>query len=178
MNSIGLAILAGVSWGIGEAFTRSVLHSGKIGPLTAIAIRSTVALPLIWLAWYAANRGWAGLRAEPNPLQADGPTLAKLILGSGVVAGAVAMISFYAALSMGELSRIKPIAFSLAPACAVMIAWLMMGEPMSVRKGLGVLLILTGVVILTGGSTRASGNGVVPGATPGVASEDSMHRKP
>jgi Integral membrane protein DUF6. len=59
------------------------------------------------------------------------------------------MICFYAALNFGEVSRIKPIAFALAPATAVLIGWLALGEPMTARKAAAVALILTGVVMLS-----------------------------
>jgi transporter family protein len=148
MKAIVLAVLAGLCWGIGEVFTKSVLHSGKVGPLTAIAVRSTVALPLLWLAYAIAVHA---RRAEPGSwLHAGGSTLWKLVLGSGLIAGAAGMICFYAALNLGEISRIKPIAFSVAPAVAVVAGWAVLREPMTVPKVLGVLLILAGVVLLTG----------------------------
>lgn len=142
-----LAIAAGLCWGIGELATRSALHSQKVGPFTAIAIRSTVALPLIWAAWLVARR--LSPRETIPFAQIDAPTWLKLTLGSGLVAGAAAMIFFYAALSMADISRIKPIAFALAPATAVILGWLILGEPISPRKLAGVALILAGVVTLT-----------------------------
>lgn len=150
MKAILLAIGAGVCWGVGEVATRSVLHSGKVGPITAIAVRSTVALPLLWVAYAVAMYGIKAQTEPANWMRAGGPTLAKLILGSGVVAGAVAMILFYWALSLGEISRIKPIAFAVAPAVGALLGWLVLGEAMTVKKGLGVMTILAGVVILTG----------------------------
>ncbi len=151
MRAILFAVLAGLCWGVGEVFTKSVLHSKQVGPLAAIAVRSTVALPLIWAAYAIAVYGVKS-PAEPRAwLQAEGPVLGKLVLGSGVVAGGLAMIFFYTALSMGEISRIKPIAFSLAPATAVLLGWLVLGEGMDWRKAAGVGLILAGVVLLTGG---------------------------
>ncbi len=150
MTALLLAVIAGLCWGVGELFTRSVLHSHQVGPLTAIAVRSTVALPVIWIAWFASTRGLFGLRTEPSIFEADGSTLLKLTLGSGLVAGAIAMIAFYAALSLGEISRIKPVAFALAPATAVLLAWLVLGESMSIRKGVAISMILGGVVLLTG----------------------------
>lgn len=150
MKAILLAIGAGVCWGIGEVATRSVLHSGKVGPITAIAVRSTVALPLIWIAYAVAMYGLKAQTEPANWLQAGGPTLAKLVLGSGVVAGAAAMILFYSALSLGEVSRIKPIAFAVAPAVGALLGWLVLGEAMTVKKAVGVMTILAGVVILTG----------------------------
>ncbi|MBL8746743.1 MAG: DMT family transporter [Phycisphaerae bacterium] len=149
MKPILLACAAGLCWGIGELFTKSVLHTKQIGPITAIAVRSTVALPVLWIAYFVAMHA---ARSEPPNWwrAADNTTLAKLILGSGLIAGAAAMIFFYAALSLGEVSRIKPIAFTLAPATAVLLGWLLLHEPMTARKAIATLMILTGVILLTG----------------------------
>ena len=148
MKAIILAILAGLCWGIGEVFTRSVLHTGKIGPLTAIAVRTTVALPVLWLIYFIFVQG---RRIEPtNWMRSDWPTLLKLICGSGLIAGAGGMIFFYAALNLGEASRIKPIAFSIAPLMGVLLGWLILHEQMTLQKAIGAILILAGVVLLTG----------------------------
>lgn len=148
MRAIILALLAGLCWGVGEVFTKSVLHTHKIGPITAIFVRSAVALPILLAAYLIAVHA---LRAEPRDWPRAGTgTLARLILGSGLVAGAAAMIFFYSALSVGEVSRVKPIAFATAPMVAVLIGWLVLGEAMTTRKALGVASILLGVVLLTG----------------------------
>ncbi len=156
MQAILLAIGAGLCWGVGELFTKSVLHTHKIGPMTAIAVRSTVALPVIWAAYFIATHIVKSGRENPAWYKgalaggADSVTILKLVLGSGLVAGAAAMIFFYAALSIGEISRIKPIAFTLAPAVAVLLGWLVLGEAMTPKKAIGVVLILAGVLTLTG----------------------------
>ncbi len=148
MKPILLAVAAGLCWGVGELFTKSVLHTGKIGPITAIAVRSTVALPVLWLAWFVAVKV---ARAEPADwYRADTATLLKLVLGSGLVAGAAAMIFFYAALQTGEISRVKPVAFALAPAVASVLAFMFLHEPLTAKKALGIVSILGGVVLLTG----------------------------
>ena len=150
------AVAAGICWGIGEVCTKSVLHSGKVGPLTAIAVRSTIGLPLLWLVWLVAKDGILGAAAEPRGwLLADRAVLAKLVLGSGVLAGAAAMICFYLSLKFGPVSQVKPIAFCIAPAVAVILGWTVLGEPFDLRKGIAVLLILAGVVLLTGGGGAA-----------------------
>ena len=77
-------------------------------------------------------------------------TLAKLVLGSGLAAGAFAMLCFYGALHHGPISKIKPIAFTLAPVIAVLLGWVLLGEAMTVRKAVAVVLIVSGVVLLTG----------------------------
>jgi uncharacterized membrane protein len=148
MNAILLAVAAGLCWGVGELVTKSVLHTRQVGPITAITIRSTVALPVLWAAYYVAMH--VAKSEPPRWWQADRATLLKLIFGSGLVAGAAAMICFYAALSLGEISKIKPIAFTLAPATAVLLGWLILHEPMTARKALAVTLILAGVILLTG----------------------------
>lgn len=148
MKAILLAVAAGLCWGVGELFTKSVLHTHKIGPITAIAVRSTVALPVLWIAYFIAVRV---AKAEPADwYRADTPTLLKLVLGSGLVAGAAAMIFFYAALNYGEISRVKPIAFALAPAVASVLAFTFLHEPLTAKKALGIAAILGGVVLLTG----------------------------
>lgn len=149
MKAILLAIGAGACWGVGEVFTKSVLHSGRVGPVTAIAVRSTVALPVLWLAYYIVVKR---MKLEPTDwlTNASGPTLAKLTLGSGLIAGAGAMLFFYLALHAGEISRIKPVAFTIAPLVAVILGITLLGEPLTARKGIAIAMILAGVVLLTG----------------------------
>jgi uncharacterized membrane protein len=150
MKAILLAVMAGLCWGVGELCTKSVLHTNRVGPVTAIAVRSTVALPTIWAAWLVAVYALK-LRQEPTDwFHAGGPTMLKLVLGSGLVAGAAAMVLFYSALNVGDISVIKPIAFTVAPATAVLLGWLVLGEAMTVRKAAAVALILAGVILLTG----------------------------
>ncbi|MCX5651124.1 MAG: EamA family transporter [Planctomycetota bacterium] len=159
MKPMLFAIAAGLCWGIGEVCTRSALHGGRIGPIGAITVRSLVAIPFLILVFWLMTRGVAGLRVEPALAEADRATWLKLVLGSGLVAGAMAMIFFYVALSLGEVSVVKPIAFSIAPAVGVLLGWLVLGESMDARKALAVGLILAGVVILTTGGKPAAATG-------------------
>lgn len=149
-TSILLAIGAGLCWGIGELATKSVLHARTVGPLTAVAVRTTVALPIVWAAALYAQR-IAKSPAEPVHWWSGSttPTLAKLTLGSGLFAGAIAVLLFYAALNIGEIGRVKPIAFALAPAFAAVLGWLILGEPMTARKAGGIALMLGGLVLIT-----------------------------
>lgn len=152
MKAIVLAVLAGLLWGVGEVCTKAVLHGGKVGPFTALGVRTLVALPLIMLAWIIASRLGTTEPAQWARMPASDWT--RLLLGSGLAAGALAIICFYASLSLAEVSRVKPIAFALAPATAVLLGWLALGEPMSARKAVGVVFILAGVVLLTGAGKR------------------------
>ena len=145
------AILAGLCWGVGEVCAKAVLHTGKIGPFAAVAIRTSLALPILWIAFWIAHKA-APDRAGRGIGSVASLTLKEwtlLLGGSGMVAGAFAMIAFYVSISMGEVSRMKPIAFSVAPASAVLLGAIFLGESLSARKLLAVAMILAGVVLLS-----------------------------
>jgi len=149
MPAIVLAILAGLCWGVGELCTKSVLHTKQVGPITAVAVRSLVALPAILIAYVVAVH-LLKLKQEPADwFRADSRTLWTLVLGSGLCAGAAALIFFYAALNLGDISRIKPIAFTIAPATAVLLGHFLLHEDMTPRKWLAIAMILSGVLLLT-----------------------------
>jgi uncharacterized membrane protein len=80
-------------------------------------------------------------------------TWARIIIGSGVLAGFAGVFFFYVGLSLpgGDISKLRPIAFALAPATAVLLGWWFLGEEMTVRKGAAVVLIIVGIVMLAGG---------------------------
>ena len=155
MAAIVFAILAGTCWGIGELAAKSALKSGEVGPMTAIAVRATVALPVVWLAWLAATRGWLeplGVSAAREPagwMQASAATWWKLVLGAGLAAGALGLAFFYLGLSVGEVSRVKPVAFALAPTVAALLSFVLLGEEPSARKLSGIALVVAGVLVLT-----------------------------
>ena len=155
MAAVIWAVLAGLCWAVGELCAKSVLKSGQVGPMTALAVRATVALPVIWAVWFAATRGWLepfGVSAAREPAgwqQASAATWWKRVFGAGVAAGAMGLACFYLGLSAGDVSRVKPIAFALAPTIAVAGAFLFLGEEFSAKKLLGLFLVVGGVIVLT-----------------------------
>jgi uncharacterized membrane protein len=155
MKAILFAVLAGVCWGVGELFSKSVLHTGKVGPITVAAVRSAVALPVLWMAYY-----WAVHIAKLEPAdwhRAGTGTMLKLSLGTGLIAGSLALIFFYAALNFGEISVVKPIAFALAPALAFVLAVPIFHEALTAKKVAGLVLIVAGVVLLSSRSGKPAG---------------------
>ena len=162
MRAILLAIGAGLCWGVGEVCTRAVLHTHKVGPMTAVALRSLIALPLIVGAWLIA---WRVLHATNEPAgwtRMGAANWTRLALGSGVMAGGMAMVLFYWALSVGEVSRVKPIAFGVAPAAGVLLGAMFLGEALSARKLAGVALIILGIAAI---ALSPHTNGAAPGTT-------------
>ena len=159
MQAVLFAVLAGLCWGVGEVCAKAVLHTHKVGPFFMVALRTTLALPIIWGAYLIARRlapdhAGKGLSLH-GPEALSVAQWALLIGGSGVLAGALAMIVFYISISMGEVSRMKPIAFSIAPAVAVLLGAAFLGEGLSTRKIIGVVVVLIGVVLLAGGRTTS-----------------------
>ncbi len=145
MKSILIAIAAGLCWGIGESFTKSVLHSDKIGPFTAMAARTTVALPFLWLAAW-----WVLQSRNPEPadwIRAEPSILMKLVIGSGLIAGALGMLLFYSALQAGDLSRVKPVAFATAIVAAVVLGMIVFNEPFHIRKLIATVMIVGGILL-------------------------------
>lgn len=152
MKPILFAILAGLCWGVGEIYTKSALNSKEVGPLAAFLVRAVATLPLALIAYLLATRGIGFTHETANWFKsASTATWLKLILGSGLLAGFAGVYFFYSGLSMpgGDISILRPIAFSLAPASAVLLGWLMLGEEMTLRKAAAVILIISGIILLS-----------------------------
>lgn len=159
MQAIIFAVVAGLCWGIGEVCAKAVLHTHKVGPFFAVALRTTLALPIIWGAYLVARKLAPQGAGKGLALSGEDALTIKqwalLLGGSGIVAGAFAMIAFYISISMGEVSKMKPIAFTIAPATAVILGTMFLGEALTVRKVLGVLIVLAGVLVIATGSNTA-----------------------
>jgi uncharacterized membrane protein len=158
MKPILFAILAGLCWGVGEIYTKSALNTRQVGPMAAFLVRAGVTLPMTIGAYFLAARFW-GTEVPNGWRDMSIGVWLRLILGSGVLAGFAGVFFFYTGLSMpgGEISRLRPIAFSLAPASAVILGWLMLGEAMTARKAIAVALILVGIAMLSGKGTERTG---------------------
>ena len=151
MQAILCAILAGLCWGIGEIFTKSAINTKEIGPLGTVLIRAGVTLPLALLGFFVA---YSIFKTESQPWWREMRTATwlKLILGSGVLAGFAGVFFFYLGLSLpgGDISKLRPIAFALAPAVAVFLGYWFLGEPLTSRKLLAIAMIVVGIALLAG----------------------------
>lgn len=153
MKAILCAILAGLCWGVGEIFSKWALNTGQVGPMAVQMVRAAVTLPLTIAALLVATNFSTG-EVPGWWRHLDAKVWLMLIGGSGLLAGFAGVFFFYLGLSLpgGDISKLRPIAFSLAPATAVLLGWLVLHEPMTVRKTIAVTLIITGVLLLTGGA--------------------------
>jgi drug/metabolite transporter (DMT)-like permease len=169
-RAILFAVLAGLCWGVGEIGTKAALNSRHVGPMTAAFIRAAVSLLPTLAACLLATRLW---HAEPaNWWHMPGRVWAQVVVGSGLLAGFAGVFFFYLGLGSpgGDISLLRPIAFALAPAVAVLLGWVLLGEPMTARKALAVTLIVVGIALLAGeGHAAAKRPALDPAATQGAS---------
>lgn len=140
-SSFWFAILAGVAWGAGGYFEKLGLKLLGMPPLVGITVRTLVAMAILGTLSFPA---W---KAIQNP--GDRTAWMMLILGGGVVAGALGMWSFYKALSLSSnLGITLAVAFALSPIAGTVLGLVRGDQPMSPRLALGLTLVVAGIVIV------------------------------
>ena len=133
------ALLTAIAWGVGGYFEKKGLHLGNLSPEMGITIRTLVALVILGVVSFPQ---WKTLP------QAGPKALLYMIIGGGVVAGAVGMLCFYAAIKGAPLTSVMPIAFT-SPLFGALMGIIFGGEPLTVKTAAGLLLTLSGIVVLT-----------------------------
>lgn len=134
-----LALLTAMAWGVGGYFEKKGLHLGHLSPQLGITIRTAVALVILGAV---SAPQWRSLpHTEPK-------AVALIVGGGGIVAGALGMLCFYAALSRAPLSQVMPIAFT-SPLFGALIAVVLGGEAVTPKLLLGMALTVAGIIVLT-----------------------------
>lgn len=133
------ALITAIAWGVGGYFEKKGLHLGNLSPTMGITLRTAVALIILGIASYPQ---W---KSVP---QAGGKALLYMVIGGGIVAGAVGMLSFYIAIKGAPLSQVMPIAFT-SPFFGAVMGILFASEPLTPRTVIGMLLTIGGIVLLT-----------------------------
>lgn len=133
------ALLTAMAWGIGGYFEKKGLHLGNLSPQMGITIRTAIALIILGAVSFPQWRtlGQAGSRP-----------LLMMAVGGGLVAGAVGMLCFYTAIKGAPLNRVMPIAFT-SPLFGALMGLIFGGEPLTWKVGLGILMTIGGIALLT-----------------------------
>lgn len=139
MNAQLLALLTALAWGVGGYFEKKGLHLGGLSPQMGITIRTAVALVILGIVSYPQ---WKTLP------QAGPKAILMMVIGGGIVAGAIGMLCFYAALKGAPLNRVMPIAFT-SPLFGALMGILFGGEPLTWKVALGTILTIAGIITLT-----------------------------
>jgi bacterial/archaeal transporter family protein len=133
------ALLTAICWGVGGYFEKKGLHMGNLSPQIGITIRTAVALVILaavsFPQWKLATQ--AGTKA-----------MLYMVIGGGIVAGAVGMLCFYTAIKGAPLTRVMPIAFT-SPLFGALMGIIFSGEPFTLKTGLGIALTIGGIILLT-----------------------------
>ena len=133
------ALLTAICWGVGGFFEKQGLKMGNLSPTMGITIRTAVAFLILGAASFTQ---WKALP------QAGTKALLYMVIGGGVVAGAVGMLCFYTALKGAPLTRVMPIAFT-SPLFGALMGMMMGTEALTPKTGIGMALTLAGIVVLT-----------------------------
>jgi transporter family protein len=139
MNPQILALLTAAAWGVGGYFEKKGLHLGGLSPEMGITIRTGVALVILGVVSFPQ---WKSLP------QAGTKALLMMVIGGGVVAGAIGMLCYYAAIKGAPLTKVMPIAFT-SPLFGALTGIIFGQEPLTWKIGLGTLLTLAGIIVLT-----------------------------
>lgn len=119
------ALLTAICWGVGGFFEKQGLKLGHLSPTLGITIRTAVAFAILAAASFSQ---WKTLP------QAGPKALLYMVIGGGVVAGAIGMLCFYTALKGAPLTRVMPIAFT-SPLFGALMGLMMGTEPLSAKIG-------------------------------------------
>jgi bacterial/archaeal transporter family protein len=134
------ALITAMAWGIGGYFEKRGLQMGNLTPQVGITIRTAVALVILGLV---SIPQW---KAIP---EAGSKALLMMVIGGGIVAGSVGMLSFYAALrGASSLSQVMPIAFT-SPLFSVIVGLIFQTERLHWQTALGMVLTIAGIMVLT-----------------------------
>lgn len=129
-----LVILTTVCWGITPILEKLALT--KSTPLIGVTVRS-IAVAVFMILYLSASRD----------LHILGSVNLKTVLIfsiSGILAGALGMLTYFGALKAGATSRIVPIVAAY-PLVTALLSVIVLGESVTVSRIIGTLLIISGV---------------------------------
>lgn len=138
MKAYYFALITACIWGIAPILEKIGL--GKIEPLSGLLIRSlgvVIGATLLIIFRTQALRG---------ALAADAKTFFYLLLG-GILASFLGQLFFYRALKTGQTSQVVPLAATY-PLVSFLIAVFFLQEQLTLQKVIGVLLVISGVLLL------------------------------
>ena len=137
MDAFLWALAAACVWGIVPILEKLGLQG--ISPLTGLFYRCFgVVIGIVLLGIFVV---------KPAELKVAGVKAVILLVLSGFLASFVAQIMFYNALKDGHVSRVVPVSASY-PLIAAILGILILREPVSVSKVLGMGFIVAGVWLL------------------------------
>lgn len=137
MTAFLWALLTACIWGIVPLMEKVGL--GGNAPTTAVVVRSFGVVAGL-VVWSLASSPWAAVRAMSW-------TSVALLAGGGFLASFVGQMAFYQALKTGAISQVTPVAGTY-PLIAALLGWVVLREPLTLTRGLGVVCVVIGIILL------------------------------
>jgi len=134
LNVILLLILTAIFWGITPAMEKKGLESTS--PIVGLVFRNfTVSFFLILIVLFMG---------KTKEVLATPPKTMILFAATGIIAGLLAMFTYWGALKLGATSKIVPIAATY-PLITAVISIVALGEHLTALRFAGITLIVGGV---------------------------------
>ena len=138
MSAFGYAMLAGLTWAVSPILEKYAL--GVADPIPGLIPRSAgVLVGAILLLIFVPD--W-----KASVSQMGTPRVAAL-MAAGFLASIVGQFFAYSAMKRADVSLVSPVAASW-PLLVLVFGWLILGEPMTVRKVVGSLFVVSGLWML------------------------------
>ena len=137
MTAFVWALVTACIWGVVPLMEKVGL--GSASPAAGVIVRSVgVVIGLLVFSWVWSP--WASLRAM-------GWSSILLLAGGGLLASFIGQLAFYHALKSGAISQVTPVAGAY-PLVAALLGWLVLREPLTLSRVLGVVCIVAGALLL------------------------------
>jgi len=142
MNTQALiaATVAMLAWGAAAVFDKFAMR-GIASPLVALMVRLTVATIAVYIYGIAVGV-LPELRTVPRA------NLIALAIG-GLLASLVGQQAYFTAIKYADASRVVPFTASY-PVVAMILAVLILKEPLTVPRVVGTLMIIGGLMLVSG----------------------------
>ena len=127
----------------------SALFAGLTSVLAKAGVastNSTVATALRTVVVAVGAWGMVLVTGSASGVASIGGTSALFLVLSGLATGA-SWLCYFAALSRGDVSRVAPID-KLSTVLAIILALILLGEPVSVWGGIGIVVITVGTLLM------------------------------
>jgi len=144
-----MVLMSWIGWALlSAAFAAATALLAKVGVAhvdsnLAMALRTSVVVVFAWGVALVLARPGAGLAAEVRGL--DRRTVLFLTL-SGLATG-LSWLCYFRALQLGPASRVAPLD-KLSVPLVMVLAWLLLGEKLTLPAVAGGLLITAGAIIM------------------------------
>lgn len=131
------AILAAICWGTAPIFAKMGLS--RAHPFIGVSIRTFIIATTILIILIASGNIKEFRHIDLKTI--------LFLAGEGLLAGLIGQFFYFKAIKLWEASKVTPIVASY-PLIAFILAIIFLGEKVTLLKGLGALLVVSGILLL------------------------------